>query len=143
MDERGIHCPSLNREVESAQKQLVDARRVCLTDWEVRDNAQELLEKLCVCMKKIISGKHVGSAGKETEDFASKNLFEQTDLYFRLLRKANEESDSMKRVSQILEHTLLVLEDIFKRFRLPSCLDNFKEEDKQLIRDRIETHQKF
>ena len=73
MDARGIHCPSFNQEVESVQKQLVDARRVCLTDWEVRDNAQELLEKLCVCMKKINSGKHVGSAGKETVAFASKN----------------------------------------------------------------------
>ena len=143
MDDRGIHCPSFNGEVDNAQKQPVDARRVCLTDWEVRDNARELLEKLCVCMKKIISGKHVGSAGKETEALASKNLFEQADLYLRLLRKANEELESMKRVSQILEHTLLVLEEIFKRFRLPNCLNNFKEVDKQLIRDRIDAHQKF
>ena len=52
MDDRGIHCPSFNREVDNAQKQLVDARRVCLTDWEIRDNARELLQKLCVCMKK-------------------------------------------------------------------------------------------
>ena len=66
MDDRGIHCPSFNREVDNAQKQLVDARRVCLTDWEVRDNARELLQKLCVCMKKIINGKHVEFAGKET-----------------------------------------------------------------------------
>ena len=139
----GINCPSFDCEVDRAQKHAVDGREVCLTDWEVRDKVQELLEKLCVCMKNIISGKHLGSDCKETEELAHKTLFEQVDLYFRLLRKANEESESMKRVSQILEHTLLVLEDIFKRFRLPSCLDNFKEVDKQLIRARIEAHQKF
>ena len=101
------------------------------------------MAKLCICMKKIISGKHVGSAVEETEAFTNNNLLQQADLCFRLLRKTNEESDNKQRVSQILEHTLRALEDIFNRFRLPSCLDNFKEVDKQLISDRIEAHQKF
>ena len=52
MDDRRINSPSFNREVDRAQKHVVYARYVCLKDWEVRDIAQELLEKLCVYMKK-------------------------------------------------------------------------------------------
>ena len=140
---RGINSPSFNSEVDRAQKHAVDAREVCLRDWEVRDKVQELLEKLGVCMKKIISGKDVGSATEEKEALTNQNVFQQVDLCFRLLRKTNEESDTKRRVSQILEHTLLVLEDILERFRLPSCLDNCKEVDKQHICDRIEAHKKF
>ena len=50
IDDRGINNPSFDREVDRAQKHVVDAREVCLIDWEVRDNAQGLLEKLCFCM---------------------------------------------------------------------------------------------
>ena len=85
------------------------------------------MAKLCICMKKIISGKHVGSAVEETEAFTNNNLLQEADLCFRLLRKTNEESDTKQRVSQFLEHTLLVLEDIVKRFRLASSLYNFEE----------------
>ena len=60
-----------------------------------------------------------------------------------MLRETNEESESNRRISQILEHTLLLLEDILKRFRLPSWLDNCTEVDTQLILDRIEAHKKF
>ena len=142
-DDTGVNCSLFNREVNRAQKHAVDAREVCLTDWEVRDKAQELLEKLCVCMNQIISGKHLGSDCKETEEFAHKNLFDQVDLYLRLLKKTNKESESGRRVSQVLENTLLVLEDTIKRIREPSCLENCTEVDKQHIRDRIDAHLKF
>ena len=83
----------------------------------------------------------MGSAGEEKEDFTDNNLFQHADSCFRLLRKTNDESDHKRRVSQILEQTLLVLEDILERFRLSSCLDNCKEVDKQHICDRIEAHE--
>ena len=108
---RGKYCSLFNREVDRAQKQILDAREVCLTDWEVRDKAQELLEKLCFSLKEIICGKHVGCDCKETEIFHCKTLLERVDLYFRLLRKTNEESESRQRISQILENTLVILED--------------------------------
>ena len=142
-DDKGISSSSFNREVERAQKHAVDPWEVCLKDWEVRDKAQELLEKLLVCIEKIISRKSVGCDFENTEAHSSKSLFNQIDLYFELLRKTNEESESTLRISQILENTVFVLEDIVKRVLLPSYLDSCTEVDKQLIRDRIEAHTKF
>ena len=142
-NDRGISSPSFNREVDKAQKFVVDSRKVCLKDWEIRDKAQELLEKLCAIIEKIISRKNLGSDSEETKALSYKSLFKQVDLYLRLLRKTNEESESTRRVSQILEITLFALEDTVKRFIEPSFLDNCSEVDKQLTRDRIEAHHKF
>ena len=121
----------------------MDAREVCLTDWEVRDKAQELLEKLCVCIKKVITGKNLGSDYKESEELAHKSLFAQVDLYFRLLKKTNRESGSGQRISEILENTLSVLEDTMICFREPSCLEHYTEVEKQLICNRIDVHLHF
>ena len=129
--------------MERAQKHAVDPWEVCLKDWEVRDKAQELLEKLLVCIEKIISRKSVGFNFENTEAHSSQSLFNQIDVYFELLRKTNEESESTQRISQILENTVFVLEDIVKRVLSPSYLDSCTEVDKQLIRDRIEAHTKF
>ena len=142
-DGRGKYCSLFNREVDKAQKQILDAREVCLTDWEVRDKAQELLEKLCFSMKEIICGKHVGCDCKETEIFNCKTLLERVDLYFRLLRKTNEESESRQRISQILENTLVILQDELTQTRELRCLDNCTEVDKQLFRDRIDAQYNF
>ena len=83
------------------------------------------------------------SDSEETEALSYKSLFEKVNLYLRLLRKTNEESESTRRVSQILETTLFALEDMVKRFIEPSFLDKCSEVDKQLTRDRVEAHQKF
>ena len=123
--------------MDRAQKLVVDSRKVCLKDWEVRDKAQELLEKLCAIIEKIISRKNLGRDSEEKEELSYKSLFKQVDLYLGLLRKTNEESESTRRVSQILETTLFALKDMVKRFIEPSFLDNCSEVDKQLSRDRV------
>ena len=142
-DNRRISSPSFNQEVERAQKCAIDPREVCLEDWEVRDKAQEMLEKLCACIQEIVNKNNFGCEYEETKTQASKSLFKEVDLFLGLLRKTNEESESARRVSQILESTLFALEDIVERFIEPNCLDNCLEMDKQFIRDRVEAHQKF
>ena len=142
-DGEGMNNSLFKREADRSQKHFLDPREVCLTDWEVRDMAQELLDKLCVTMKELISGKDVESDCKETEVLTSKTLFEQVDLYFRLLRKTNEDSESKQRISQILDNTLVILEDELNQIRDLRCLDNCTEVDKQLFRDRIDAQYNF
>ena len=142
-DGGGMTSSLFNREADRSQKHFLDAREVCLTDWEVRNMAQELLNKLCLTMKELISGKDVESDCKDTEVLTSKSLFEQVDLYFRLLRKTNEESESKQQISQILDNTLVILEDELTQMRELRYLDNCTEVDKQLFRDRIDAQYNF
>ena len=58
-DGNGINSSAFNRELKRARKHFIDNREVCLLDWKVRDDARELLEKLCVTIKEIISGNHM------------------------------------------------------------------------------------
>ena len=113
-DSREFNCSLFKLEVERAQKYYVDNREVCLLDWQIRDDARELLEKLCVIIKEIISGNHVESACKETEAQSSRTLLEQADLYFDLIRKTNVELENNKRISQILHSILIQLENVLK-----------------------------
>ena len=62
---KGVNCSQFNAEIERAEKNFLDAREVCLSEWNVRDGTHELLEKLCSTMKDIISGKLVDSDCKE------------------------------------------------------------------------------
>ena len=90
-DRGGISCSLFKREVERAQKYFIDNREVCLLDWQVRDDARELLQKLCVSIKEIISGHLVESDSKEAEAQSSRTLHDQANLYFDLIRKTNVE----------------------------------------------------
>ena len=93
--------------MERAQKYYIDNREVCLLDWQVRDDTRELLEKLFVIIKEIISGNLVESDCKEAEAQSSQTLLEQADLYFDLIRKTNVELENNKRISQILDDILM------------------------------------
>ena len=144
LKEDGIRLNHLfNCEVKRAQNNVSDARKVCLTEWEIRDKAQGLLEKICFLLKEIIRGKHVECDCKKTEVYNCKTLIERVDLYFDLLRKINQKSEGTRRISQILDNTLVSLEDVLGRSREISCLSNCTEVDKQLLHDRIDALQQF
>ena len=58
-DDSGINSSAFNHELKRAQKHFIDNREVCLLEWKVRDDARELLKKLCADIKEIISGNYV------------------------------------------------------------------------------------
>ena len=140
-DKRFNHL--FNREVEKAQKYSNDARHTCLTDWEIRDKAQDLFEKLCFSLKEIIKGKHVECDCEKKEVYSCETLVKRVDLYFELLSKINQELEGTRRISQILDNTPILLEDVLKRYREICCLSNCTEVDKQLFLGRIGPCQKF
>ena len=142
-DDKGVNCSLFNHEVERSQKKILDARDVCLSDWEVRDKAQELLEKLCVGIKEIIRGKHVGCDCNKQEVYKCRTCFEYIDLYFKLLKETNKESENGRRVSQLLDNTLFALEGVLKRFRESRCFDVCTEVDQELMCDSINAHEQF
>ena len=74
--------------------------------------------------------------------FSCKTLLERVDLYFGLLRK-NNASEGPRRVSQILDNTLVLLEDALSRSKEVISLSNCTEVDKQLFHDRIDALQQF
>ena len=80
-----INCSLFKGEVERARKHLIDNRAVCLLDWQVRDDARELLEKLCHTIREIIKGNNVQSASKEAKAQRSGTLVEQAKIYFELI----------------------------------------------------------
>lgn len=118
-----------NREVKKAQNYSSDARHICLTDWEIRDKAEELLEKLCFSLKEVIGGKHVECDCEKAEVYSCTILVERVNVYFGLLRKINEESEGTRRISQSLDNTLVLLEDVLIRSREICCLSNCTEVD--------------
>ena len=142
-NDKGVSCSLFNQEAGRSRKHFVDARDVCLSDWEVRDKAQELLEKVCVAIKESIGGKHVGCDCNKQEVHNCTTCFEYIDVYFKLLKKTNRESENAQCISQILDNTLFVLDDILKRFREYSCFDMCTEIDKELMCDSIDAHQQF
>ena len=106
-DGRGINRSLFKREVKRARKHFIDNREVCLLDWKVRDDARELLEKLCLAITEIINGNHDQSPSKEEEAQNSRTLLENADQYFELIRKTNVELENNKFISQILDSTLI------------------------------------
>ena len=46
-------------EVERAGKNYLDARSICIADWELRKSTEELLEKLAITINKAITRKHI------------------------------------------------------------------------------------
>ena len=133
-----FNCSLFKREVERAQKYYIDNREVCLLDWQVRDDARELLEKLCVIIKEIISGNLVEPNCKEADAQRSRTLFEKADLFFELIRKTNVELENNKRISQILDNILIQLDNTLKRYRELTTQRNSIKLDKQIFFDRIE-----
>ena len=114
---RGIICYRFNAEVERAQKSFVDAREVCLIDWEIRENGRKFFEKLTLNIKQIIRGKHLECHGKETETVSCEMLVDEAKEYTKLIRDINLDFEKNQSVCQILEDTLVNLEDILARFK--------------------------
>ena len=141
---RGINYSKFNAELERAEKNSLDARDVCLSEWNVRNGTHELLEKLCFTIKEIIRGKIVDSDYKESEGQTSKVLLEEADLHFKLARTKNEEIvENKRRISQILDITLLQLEDTPTRFRELTTSGNCTEVVKQVLCDRVDALVQF
>ena len=132
-----------NIEVKRAQNYSSDARHICLKDWEIRDKAEELLEKLCFSLKELIRGKHVQCDCEKAEVYSCKILVERVNVYLGLLRKINEKSEGTQRISQSLDNTLVLLEDVLIRSKEICCRSNCTEADKQLFLGRIDTFQHF
>ena len=142
-DSRGINRSLFKREVERAREHFIDNREVCLLDWNVRNDARELLETLCVTIKEIMSGNHVQSDSKGAEVQSSRKLLEQANQYFKLIRKTNIELENNQRISQFLDSILIQLEDTLKRFRELTMLGNCAELDKQVFLDYIASAEQF
>ena len=138
-----INSSLFKREVKKARKYFIDNRQVCLLHWKVRDRARDLLEKLCLTINEIISGNHVQAENKEAEAQSSRTLLEQADLYFELIRKTNVQFENNQPISQILDITLIQLEDTLKRFRKLTSSGNCTELDKQVLFDRIAAAEQF
>ena len=111
---------------------------MCLISWKVRDDAQELLEKLCNSMHDIVSAKHEECHCKTTGELCCKTLLKQADRYFKLLRDKNEDLEAKRSLSQILADTLVKLEVALKWYIDLISQGNCSEVDKQFFRDRIE-----
>ena len=142
-DGREISCLRFNRELDRAQKHFIDNRDVCLMNWKVRDDARELLEKLCITIKKIISRNHVESDSEEAEALSSRMLLEQANLYFEQVRKTNVDLENNQRISQILDSTLVHLQGTLKQFRELTTHGSCTEVDKQVLFDRIVASEQF
>ena len=80
---------------------------------------------------------------KETEAVSCKMLFVQIDQYFQLLRSLNEEVEDGRRISQILDNTLVKLQNALTRFRELSNSGSCTKVDKQIFRDRIDAFKQF
>ena len=67
-----------------AQEDFIDAREVCLIEWELRDRTLSELENLCTCLKEIVSGNHgVCDCGKQ--DSICKPHMRDAEQYLKLL----------------------------------------------------------
>ena len=81
-DGSGINSSAFNRELKKARKHFIDNREVCLLDRKVRDDARELLEKLCADIKEIISGNYAKSESKEEGAQISRKVAEANSAVF-------------------------------------------------------------
>ena len=107
------HSYTFNSEVRRAQKDFIDAREVCLIEWELRDRTLSELENLCTCLKEIVSGNHgVCDCGKQ--DSICKTHMRDAERYLKLLRDANRSLEDLRPVSQCLDKTLLSLQSIYR-----------------------------
>ena len=70
-------------------------------------------------------------------------MLENADQYFELIRKTNVELENNKFISQILDSTLIQLEDTLKRFKQLTMAGNCTGLDKQVFIDRIATSKQF
>ena len=116
MSSKSYICDS---EVKSAQKYIVDAREVCLIEWELRDRILNDLEVLCTGIKEIVSGNQ-GIFDCMQHKPPCKTYFQHIDQYFKLLRDANRELENLQPVSQCLDNTLRCLQHIYE------CSKGFK-----------------
>ena len=142
-DGRRINCSRFDAEVKRAQKHSLDAREVCLTEWVIRDQTHELLEKLWLSMQQIITRKHIECDCKEKEARSCKTFLDQADRYLKLLRNINEDLENRRPVSQILEDTILKLVDLLNRFRELIRIDDCTELDQQVFLDRIDAVKQY
>ena len=94
-------------------------------------------------MKEIINRNHVQSDSKEPQEQSSGTLLEQADSHFELIRHTNVELENNQRISQILDSTLIQLEDTLQRFRELTTQGNCTELDKQAFFDRISASEQF
>ena len=113
-DGNGGNESSFNAEVERARKNFLDARGTCIKDWKVRDNTQDLLEKLGETVKKTVKGEH-GECHCKKDSPSCQRLREQVDNSVKLLREANVDSENRLRMSQLLDGVLQKIEDISNR----------------------------
>ena len=70
-------------------------------------------------------------------------MLEEANLYFEKIRNTNVELENNQRISQILDSTLVQLEDTLKRFIELTTLGNSTELDKQVSLDRVAASEQF
>lgn len=70
-------------------------------------------------------------------------MLKQIQLYFKLIRRTNLELENNKSISQILDSTLIQLEDTLNRFKELTTQGNGTEVDKQIFIDRVAASEQF
>ena len=140
---RRMDSSKFNDEAESARKHYLDARDVCLTAWEVRNDTYLLVEKLCKIIKDIVVGKHEECQCEAKEAPICDALVIQADQYLMELREANKDMNNGRYKSQLVDDTLIRLEDICNLFKQLFSTGDCKDVDKHAFHERIESLREF
>ena len=132
---RGTSC-IFKSEVQNAKKHFIDAREVCLIEWELRDRIVDLLGTLCTCIKEMVSGNH-GTCHCSKQESICKTYEQHSDRYLKSLTDVNRDLENLRPVSQCLDNTLLNLRNIYKSLKDFSSAKGTKV-DKQDMVDSID-----
>ena len=127
---------NFDAEVERARKDYLDARNVCITDWELRNRTGELLEKLDVTIKKAVTQNHV-DCNCNRDSPICKKLLEPAFDYLNSLGHANQDNDDGMQVSQLLEYIQVEVYGICQRLRKYTNFDKSEEVDEKEVVDSI------
>ena len=126
------HLYIFNTEVKRAQKYFIDAREACLIEWEVRDMTLSKLEKLCTCMKEMVSGNH-GVCNCQNQESICKTYMAEAERYLKELRDTNRSLEDARPESQCLDNTLLILQNIYRSLMSLSWVKGTKMDVEDIV----------
>ena len=128
---------SFDAEVKRARKDYLDARNVCIIEWELRSSTEEVLEKLVVTIKKAFTREHTDCHCNKDSPICEK-LLEPAYHYLESLVHANKNIDGGQQVSQLLDYIQVQVYGTCQRLRGCTLFGKSEEVDEKDVVDCID-----